>query len=251
MKKLFVGMLLALGCVSANAQEKYFSPAGAEAVSPDGEGFIRRWTVLEPISKTNRSNTVFVDSYLREVFAKEYFKNQMTILPKDGQKVKVTFEKQVEQPRPAGQPGQPMDFRRMSMEPPKFEKATETLKWHKLDSKNYNFKLMRFGEHEIKRVYGVIYWAVTVINCEEDMNNVRLSVGSNSASQWWVNGEDVLLMSSDRRMVADDCMSHRINLKKGDNIIRGAIINGPGMSDFCVKIVDENGKAIKSGYTIK
>ena len=73
MKKLFVGVLLALSCMSANAQEKYFLPAGTEAVSPDGEGFIRRWTVLEPTSKTNRSNTVFVDSYLREVFAKEYF----------------------------------------------------------------------------------------------------------------------------------------------------------------------------------
>ncbi|MBQ0020400.1 MAG: acetylxylan esterase [Bacteroidales bacterium] len=248
MRKAFVGMLLALCSVSAVAQEKYFLPAGKEAVSPDAEGFIRRWTILEPISKTNRSNTVFVDSYLRDVFAHEYFKNQMTILPKDGQKVKVTFDKQVEQPRPAGQP---TDFRRMSMEPPKFEKATEELKWHKLDSKTYNLKLLRFGEHEIKRVYGVIYWVVTVINCEEEMKDVRLSVGSNSASQWWVNGQDVLLLSGDRRMVADDCMSHRITLKKGENIIRGAIINGPGMSDFCVKIVDENGKAVKGGYTIK
>ena len=252
MKKLFVGVLLALSCMSANAQEKYFLPAGTEAVSPDGEGFIRRWTVLEPISKTNRSNTVFVDSYLREVFAKEYFKNQMTILPKDGQKVKVTFERPKPQPAPQGQqPGQPMDFRRMQQGPVEMETATEQLKWHKLDSKHYNFKLMRFGEHEINRVYGVIYWVVTVINCDQDMNDVRLSVGSNSASQWWVNGEDVLLMSSDRRMVADDCTSHRLNLKKGENIIRGAIINGPGMSDFCVRLVDENGKGIKSGYTIK
>lgn len=264
-RNVFAAVLLALmASAPVQAQEKYFAPATQEAATPDAEGFIRRWTVLEPISKTNRSNTVFVDSYLREVFAKEYFKNQMTILPKDGQKVKVTFERQKQQPqqaRPAGQPGQGaapgqggapmMDFRRMQQGPVEMETATETLKWHKLDSKHYNFKLMRFGEHEINRVYGVIYWAVTVINCDEDMNDVRLSVGSNSASQWWVNGEDVLLLSSDRRMVADDCMSHRINLKKGENIIRGAIINGPGMSDFCVRLVDENGKVIKSGYTIK
>lgn len=255
-RKIFAAMMLSmLAAMPTMAQEKYFSPATSEAATPDAEGFIRRWTVLEPISKQNRSNTVFVDSYLRETFAHEYFKNQMTILPKDGQKVKVTFERPKPQPRPAGQPGQPggapMDFRRMQQGPVEMETATETLKWHKLDSKHYNFKLMRFGEHEIQRVYGVIYWVVTVINCDQDMNDVRLSVGSNSASQWWVNGEDVLLMSSDRRMVADDCTSHRLNLKKGENIIRGAIINGPGMSDFCVRLVDENGKVIKSGYTIK
>lgn len=256
MKKhtFFAALLLSLAAAMPTmAQEKYFSPATSQAATPDAEGFIRRWTVLEPIDKQNRSNTVFVDSYLRETFAKEYFKDQMTILPKDGQKVKVTFERPKPQPRPAGgQPGgAPMDFRRMQQGPVEMETATETLKWHKLDSKHYNFKLMRFGEHEINRVYGVIYWAVTVINCDKDMENVRLAVGSNSASQWWVNGEEALILSGDRRMVADDAMSNRLNLKKGENVIRGVIINGPGMSDFCVRLVDENGKVIKNGYTIK
>lgn len=237
-KTLFALMLMMCGAVSA--QEKYFLPAGKEAATPDSEGFIRRWTVLEPISKPNRSNTVFTDTYLRETFAKEYFKGQTTMVPKDGQKVKASFEK-VEQPA---------DFRRAPQGPQKVITGTETLCWHKLDSKTYNLKLMRFGEYEMHRLYGVIYWVVTVINCKEEMQNVRLSIGSNSASQWWVNGEDVLLLSGDRRMVADDAMSHRITLKKGENVIRGAIINGPGMSDFCVKIVDENGKAL-NGYTIK
>ena len=71
--------------------EDYFTKADAKVVAkPDDQGFIRRWTLLDPISKPNRSNTVFTDSYLREVFAKEYFPNQLTILPKDGQKMKVT-----------------------------------------------------------------------------------------------------------------------------------------------------------------
>lgn len=240
-RKTLVATLLALCCMPMNAQEKYFLPAGKEAASPDAAGFIRRWTVLEPISKPNRSNTVFTDSYLRTVFAKEYFPKQMTIIPKDGQKVKAFFEK-VEQPA---------DFRRAPQGPQKVITGTEQLKWHALDSKTYNLKLMRFGEHHIKRLYGVIYWVVTVINCEEEMRDVRLSVGSNSASQWWVNSSEVLLLSGDRRMVADDCMSHRITLRKGVNVIRGAIINGPGMSDFCVRIVDENGKPIRSGYTIR
>jgi hypothetical protein len=47
-------------------------------------------------------------------------------------------------------------------------------------------------------------------------------------------------------MVMDDCVSKRLTLKKGRNIIRGAVINGPGLSDFCVRFIDENGEPIKN-----
>jgi hypothetical protein len=82
------------------------------------------------------------------------------------------------------------------------------------------------------------------------MDNVRLAVGSNGASVWWVNGEEALLLEGDRRMVCDDGVSPRLTLKKGRNILRGAIINGPGLSDFCVRFVDSQGHPITS-YTIK
>ena len=234
-------IFLMLAVLSASAQEKYFSTPAPGVASPDAEGFIRRWMVLEPISKPNHTNIVFTDSYLRETFAKEYFPGQMTIMPKDGQKVKAIFEK-VDMPR---------DFRRMDPSSIKRTFGKETLRWHKLDSKSYNLKLMRFGEDKLNRLYGVIYWVVTVINCDEDMNDVRLSVGSNSASMWWVNGEEALILSGDRRMVADDGMSSRLTLKKGENVVRGAIINGPGMSDFCVRIFNAEGAPITKGFTIK
>lgn len=191
----------------------YFTPATKEGKSPDAEGFIQRWNLLEPINKPNRSNSVFVDSYLRKAFDTLYFKNQFTILPKDGEKVKV---------------------------------ADQKLSWHALDSKNFNVKLFRFAYGLNKPVYGVLFWAVTVVNCPEEMKNVRLAVGSNSASMWWLNGKEALLLSGDRRMVMDDCVSNRLTLNKGRNIIRGAIINGPGMSDFCVRFLDEKGEPIKN-----
>ena len=50
-------------------------------------------------------------------------------------------------------------------------------------------------------------------------------------------------------MVKDDAMSPRLTLKKGRNILRGAIINGPGMSDFCVRFLDEKGNPV-TGYTL-
>ena len=191
----------------------YFSPATTNTMSPDSEGFIHRWLLLEPIDKPNRSNTVFTDSYIREAFATEYFPNQFTVLPKDGDKVKVGKQK---------------------------------LTWHALDSKLFNVKLFRFASGLKKQVYGVLFWAVTVIECPEDMENIRMSVGSNSASMWWLNGEEAVILSGDRRMVKDDCLSRRLTLKKGKNIIRGAIINGPGMSDFCVRFLNENGTPVNN-----
>ena len=219
-KTLWTICLIAITSMHSYAQKDgnsnlspYFSPATANVMSPDNEGFIRRWLLLEPIDKPNRTNTVFTDSYLHQAFDTLYFKNQFTILPKDGDKVKV---------------------------------GKQTLIWHALESNLFNVKLFRFASGLKKQVYGVLFWAVTVIDCPEDMENVRLSAGSNSASMWWLNGEEVLLLSGDRRMVVDDCLSHRLTLKKGRNILRGAVINGPGMSDFCVRFMNEDGTPVKN-----
>ena len=221
---------------------KYFSPSTATPAKPDNEGFIRRWMLLEPIDKPNSGNTVFTDSYLREHFNREYFKGQQTILPKDGQKVTAVF-KQEQAPAGFG--------RGMQQAPaqPEVKTVKQTLTWHALDSEMFNVKLFRFAEKYGEKVYGVLFWGVTIIDCPEEIKDVRLAVGSNSASMWWLNGEEALLLSGDRRMVKDDCMSRRLTLKKGRNILRGAIINGPGMSDFCVRFLDEKGNPV-TNFTI-
>jgi hypothetical protein len=190
----------------------YFLKATSSPKATDTDGFLLRWLLLEPIIKPNRSNTVFTDSYVREAFYTEYFKDQFTLVPGDGDTVTV---------------------------------GDQELKWHILDSTNFNVKLFRFAYNLDKPHYGVIFWAVTVINSPREMKNVRLAVGSNSASMWWLNGEEAVILSGDRRMVMDDSVSKRVTLNKGKNIIRGAVINGPGMSDFCVRFIDENGDPVK------
>jgi hypothetical protein len=217
---------------------KYFSPVTTPTAQPDDEGFIRRWLLLEPIDKPNSGNTVFTDSYLREHFNREYFKGQQTIVPKDGQKVKAVFQ-QEQAPAGFGR-----GFGQQEPAKPVVKTVKQTLTWHALDSENMNIKLFRFAEKWGEKVYGVLFWAVTIIDCDEDIPNVRLAVGSNSASMWWLNGQEALLLSGDRRMVKDDAMSPRLTLKKGRNILRGAIINGPGMSDFCVRFLDEKGQPV-------
>jgi hypothetical protein len=190
----------------------YFTPATGLKKTPDAEGFIRRWLLLEPINKPNRSNAVFTDSYLRTAFATVYFPNQLTVIPKNGEKVKVDGQE---------------------------------LTWHALESSNFNVKLFRFASGLKKPTYGVLFWAVTIINSPREIKNTRMAVGSNSASMWWLNGKEAVLLSGDRRMVMDDCVSPRLTLNKGKNIIRGAVINGPGMSDFCIHFLDEKGMPVK------
>jgi len=119
-------------------------------------------------------------------------------------------------------------------------------KWYTLDSENYNMKLFRFAEKYGKQTYGSFFWCETVIDCPDDIENVRLACGSNGASLWWLNGEEVLMLEGDRRMVEDDGMSPRLTLKKGRNVLRCAVINGPGLSDMCARFIDEKGTPIKN-----
>ena len=235
---------ISIDYVQFKNRPKYFSAVTTPSAKPDNEGFIHRWMLLEPIDKPNRGNTVFTDSYLREHFNMQYFKGQQTIVPKNGQKVKVSFQRE-EVPAGFGR-----GFGQEEPAKPKIVNVNQTLTWHALDSENMNVKLFRFAEKWGQQVYGVLFWAVTIIDCDENIENVRLAVGSNSASMWWLNGEEALLLSGDRRMVKDDAMSPRLTLKKGRNILRGAIINGPGMSDFCVRFLDEKGNPV-TNYSIK
>jgi hypothetical protein len=190
----------------------YFTPATSSPKKPDSDGFLQRWLLLEPIAKPNRTNTVFTDTYVRNATNTEYFPNQFTVIPHDGDKVTV---------------------------------ADQELAWHALDSANWNVKLFRFAYGLNKPTYGVLFWAVTVVNSPREIPNVRMAVGSNSASMWWLNGKEAVDLFGDRRMVMDDCVSKRLTLNKGKNVIRGAVINGPGLSDFCVRFIDENGEPIK------
>ena len=209
------GLSPAFGAVSAAPDTPslapYFTPVEPMPKAPDADGFLQRWLLLEPIVKPNRSNTGFTGTYVRQALTTEYFKGQFKGAPRDGQTVS------------AGAP----------------------LSWHALDSSLYDVKLFNFAQSLKKPVYGVIFWAVTVVDSPREMSNVRLAVGSNSASMWWVNGKEAAGLFGDRRMVMDDVVSPPLTLHKGKNIVRGAVINGPGLSDFCVRFIDEDGHPIR------
>ncbi|MCQ2083318.1 MAG: hypothetical protein MJY58_02325 [Bacteroidaceae bacterium] len=226
----------------------YFTEAKSKPAVPDSKGFIRRWTLLEPISKQEiSSNTLFTDSWLRTEFAKEYFEGQNSVLPKDGDSVTVKIPRRAARGGMGmrmGGMGGPQAPQQAQAQPAAQPEYTEvSLKWHSVDSKRYNVKLYRFAKSLGQRPTEGLFLGVTVVNAPEDMT-VRLAAGSNSASMWWVNGQEVLLLSGDRRMVVDDGVSKEFTLNKGANIVRCSVINGPGMSDFCMRFIGQDGKPV-------
>jgi hypothetical protein len=186
-------------------------PASASK-APSAEGFIQRWLLLEPI----RTNGQLTDSAVQTAVKTDYFPNQFSVVPHDGDTVTVG--------------------------------GTE-LRWHAVDTINYNVNLYHFAYALNKPTSNVLFWAVTVVNAPRDIPGVRLAIGSNAASVWWVNGQEVIGIYNDRQAVIDDGVSKRLTLKKGANVIRAAIINGGGATDFCARFLDEDGNSVK-GITI-
>ncbi len=179
--------------------------------TPDGQGFIPRWLLLEPIPVNGLTETA-----VQKIVKTDYFPNQYTVIPQDGDRVT------------AG--------------------STE-LTWHALDTKLYNVNLYHFAHALGKPTSDVLFWAVTIVNCPREMPDVRLAIGSNAASVWWVNGKEVIGIYGDRQTVIDDGVSKRLTLHQGPNIVRAAIINGGGATDFCARFLGADDKPLKD-YTV-
>jgi len=198
------------GCANRNVSVAPANMSFAEP-SPKAEDFIQKWFLLEPISVNGLNQ-----SAVRNTVAKEYFPNQMTVIPRDGDKITYNEKEYV---------------------------------WHAVETKDYNYNLYYFAAKYGKSATNALFWTVTVIDCPQEIPNVRLAIGTNAASVWWVNGVEVIGIYNDRQATIDDGISKRLTLKKGQNVIRAAILNAGGATDFCARFLDANDKVLK-GYTV-
>jgi hypothetical protein len=216
---------LAIFCGSATSASAGQQPASAPAPAPargpapsltrpasatkatDAAGFLRRWLVLEPIRVAGQ----LTDGAVQAVVKKEYFPNQFIVIPQDGDPVTV---------------------------------GDDTLEWHAVDTIAYNLNLYHFAYARNKPTSNVLFWAVTIVDAPREMPGVRLAIGSNAASVWWLNGEEVIGLYNDRQAVIDDGVSKRVTLKKGPNVIRAAIVNAGGATDFCARFLDGDDKPV-------
>ena len=60
----------------------------------------------------------------------------------------------------------------------------------------------------------------------------------------WVNGQQAISLYNDRQSVIDDGVSRRLTLKKGPNVVRAAIINAGGATDFCARFLDADDQPV-------
>ena len=60
-------------------------------------------------------------------------------------------------------------------------------KWHALDTLNYNVNLYHFAWALSKPTSNVLFWVTTTVDSPREMTGVRLAIGSNAASRWWLN----------------------------------------------------------------
>ena len=206
----FLTIASALAGAAAISWPTLTTPATREK-AVDANGFIPRWLILEPIPSAG-----LTDNIVQTEVKKEYFPNQFTVIPHDGDKVIV---------------------------------EGKDLVWHAVDTKNYNVNLFHFARALEKPTSDVLFWVVTIVNAPRETRDVRLAIGSNAASVWWVNGKEVIGIYGDRQTVIDDGVSKRLTLNKGQNVVRAAIVNGGGATDFCARFLDANDKPM-TGYTV-
>ena len=181
----------------------------ASPAKPAGaDGFIQRWLLLEPI----RVSGQLTESAVRTAVETD-FSVPATPFPHDADKLKI---------------------------------GDSELAWHAVDTLNYNVNLYHFAYALNKPTTNVLFWAVTVVNAPREMSGVRLAIGSNAASVWWVNGREATALYNDRQAVIDDGVSRRLTLNQGANVIRAAIVNAGGATDFCARFLDENDQPIKT-----
>jgi hypothetical protein len=202
--------LLAMAAAAPVSWPTLTKPSSPEK-APDADGFIQRWLLLEPIPSSGLTGGA-----VQAAVKKEYFPNQFTVIPHDGDKVTV---------------------------------GDAELTWYAVDTKLYNVNLYHFAHALGKPTSDVLFWAVTIVNCPREMPGARLAIGSNAASVWWVNGKEVIGIYGDRQTVIDDGVSKRLTLQKGPNVVRAAVINGGGATDFCARFLDAEDKPLK-GFTV-
>ncbi len=199
-----------LGCAFFDfAQLPAKSADPTKTYSPDAPGFIQNWMILEPIRLAMPQLT---EPAVQTAVKHAYFEGQLTSRPKDGQKVTVD---------------------------------DANLMWHAVATHDYNINTYHFAHALGKPTSNVLFWGVTIVNCPREMKGVRLAIGCNASSVWWVNGKEVIGNYGDRQTVIDDAVSKRLTLNKGDNVVRFALINAGGATDYCARFLNTDEEPLR------
>lgn len=127
-----------------------------------------------------------------------------------------------------------------ALKPKAGDKATvrgKELTWTAITaSTNYfDFNAALKGTHD--RAMG---YAVTYIECEQEMPGVIMTLGSNDEGRLYFNGVDIYIFSEPRTLELD-ADKGRVTLKKGVNVIVFKIFNEQGNWQGAMRFLDKSG----------
>jgi hypothetical protein len=204
-KQIGLMMVLGLAVVTLAADQ------AGKTYKPDDEGFIRSWVLLEPIPLGDTANNHEEDTQ-KPMFNKQYFDGQKDGMPQDGDKVKVDAKE-----------------------------AT----WHAHAASDYAIDFEKIAADASKEPTNALYLGVAYIMVEEQKDGVKLAIGSDDSSVWWLNGNEVIRVYAGRGVDKDQDQAENLSLKKGLNVLRFAVINGDGPAGACARFFDKGGSPIK------
>jgi hypothetical protein len=203
--------LVGLGMVAIAADSPADQP---RTFRTDADGFIQNWLVLEPIRLTGIQHT---EAGVRGAI--DRVDGQISNVPTS--QSKSLFK--------AG------------------DKATVdgvSLQWQAVSAASYIVDLTGFATRNGKPNVNVMFCGIAYVTVPEEIRDVRLAIGSDDDSVWWVNGKEVIHAFGVRQTATDDSCSKRLTLSKGVNVVRFAVIQGDGPSDCCARFLDMRQKPI-------
>jgi hypothetical protein len=192
-----VGLLLGLVLTNASA---------AEAFKLDSEGYIRHWVMLAPIPLAEEETG-------SEAIFKQQLKDEATLRPKAGDKVKV---------------------------------GGKELTWQNITAATNYFDFSAVVKLLNDREAG---FAVTYIECETEKPDVIMAVASNDEGRIYFNGVDIYVYGEPRTLVLD-ADKGKVTLKKGINVVVFKVINEQGNWLGAMRLLDKSGAPLKD-VTIK
>ena len=196
MRKLFSnsGAVALLGLLMSNAN-------AADALKPDSAGYIRDWVMLAPIALPE-------DVPCADLIAQEQVKDEATLKPKAGDKIKINDKE---------------------------------LTWRNITAATNHFDFNAILKTENDRAAGFM---VTYIECDKEMPGVTMAIASNDQGRLYLNGKDIYAFTEARTLELD-ADKGKVNLSKGVNVVVFKIINEQGNWQGAVRFLDKAGAPVK------
>jgi len=90
---------------------------------------------------------------------------------------------------------------------------------------------------------------VTYIECDKEMNEVTMALGSNDQARLYLNGKDIYAVQ-DARSLQLDADKGKVHLNKGVNVVVFKVINEQNSWQGAMRLLDKSGAPLK-GLKVK